>query len=93
MAHYDAPKMKSGASDILAELKNFTTAKTEIDQIVTRLRSNWADENNTNYSNKYNNEAKVAAENVETLMKEFASALQQSGEAYERLYRTTGDGI
>lgn len=93
MAHYDAPKMKKGSEDILNELKNFTAAKKEVDAIVTRLRTHWEDENNTRYASKYNNEAKVAAENVEDLMKTFASVLDQAGEAFTNLYNKTGNGI
>lgn len=89
MDHYDAPKMKAGAESIRTELKKYTAAKEAIDATVTDLKLRWEDGNHDNYVLRYNTEAKVAAENVEALMKKFASILEDSGTEYQKVY----DGI
>lgn len=86
MDFYDSGKMKGCAQQILDALKNYSAAKSAVDQAVTDLRNNWQDETNTKYANKYNTEAKMAAENVEKLMKQFADVLTSSAEAYEKLH-------
>ena len=93
MDYYDSAKMKSGAQDILTELRQYSSAKQAIDTAVENLRNNWQDTTNTAYARKYNTEAKVAAENVEKLMKEFAQALTSSGEAYDELHRKAQQDI
>ena len=85
--------MRSCAQDIISELKSYNSAKTDADRIVTNLRNNWQDDTNTKYANKYNTEAKVAAENVEKLMKQFADALTSSAEGLEKLHRDAQQDI
>ena len=93
MSYYDYTLMKSGAQEILNELKNYTAAKKDMDGIVTNLRNNWKDEDNTSYAQKYNSEAKVSAENVEKLMREFANILQSSAEAFEEVKKRARQDI
>ena len=93
MANYDATKMRSIASDIRSEITAFNTAKENIDTIVTDLKNNWSDDNNTAYANKYNNEAKVSAEKVKSLMEAYAKLLEESAASWDRLYNSTGDDI
>lgn len=83
---YDSGKMRSCARDILNELKTYSAAKEEADRIVKYLRNNWDDDTNTQYSNKYNANAKVSAENVEKLMKQFAEVLTSAADALEKLH-------
>lgn len=87
MDHYDSGKMRGGATDIRSEMKTYTTAKEDMDNIVTTLVNNWKDEKNKEYTQKYNAEAKVSAENVAKLMEQFAQALESSAEALEELYK------
>lgn len=86
MDNYDSGKMRRCAQDILSELKTYSKAKSEADSVVTNLRNNWKDTTNTQYSNKYNTEAKVSAENVEKLMKQFANTLTESATALDKLH-------
>lgn len=93
MAYYDSSKMRNGASEILAELKNYTAAKESIDNIVNTLRNNWEDENHTAYAQKYNSEAKVSAENVQQLMTEYAQLLESSADSWDKVYKSAGSDI
>lgn len=93
MDKYDSGKMKSCAQDILSELKTYSAARSDADSIVTNLRNNWQDATNTQYSNKYNTEAKVSAENVEKLMKQFADALTKSADAFDELHKKAQQDI
>lgn len=86
MDAYDSGKMRSCAQDIMSELKTYSAAKNDADSIVTNLRNNWQDTTNTQYSNKYNTEAKVSAEKVEKLMKQFADALTAAADAFDKLH-------
>ncbi|MCD7838796.1 MAG: WXG100 family type VII secretion target [Clostridiales bacterium] len=93
MDYYDSGKMRSGAADIRSEMKTYTTAKEDIDNIVTTLRNNWKDDTNTKYSQKYNTEAKVSAENVASLMEQFAQALESAAETLEALHRKAQENM
>lgn len=93
MSYYDYTLMKSGAQEILNELKNYNAAKGDMDGIVANLRNNWKSEENTAYAQKYNSEAKVSAENVERLMREFANLLQSSAEAFEKVKKRARQDI
>lgn len=93
MDAYDSGKMRSCAQDILSELKIYSAAKNDADSIVTNLRNNWQDATNTQYSNKYNTEAKVSAENVEKLMKQFADALTAAADAFDKLHNQAQQDI
>lgn len=83
MDTYDYGKMKKCGADILSELSVFNNSKNEADEIVQRLRNNMQSDVNTAYTRKYNEEAKVAAENVAKLMKQFAELLTVSGDKFE----------
>ena len=65
----------------------------QADSIVTNLRNNWQDVTNTQYSNKYNTEAKVSAENVEKLMKQFADALTAAADKFDKLHNQAQQDI
>lgn len=93
MDAYDSGKMRSCAQDILAELKSYSAARTDADTIVTNLRNNWQDVTNTQYSNKYNAEAKVSAENVEKLMKQFADVLTATADSFDKLHNQAQQDI
>ena len=93
MDQYDATRMRGGASDIRGELKTYTAAKEDIDNIVTTLRNNWKDGNNDSFTQKYNTQAKVSAENVQSLMEAFASLLESSAESWDKLYNSTSNDI
>lgn len=84
---YDSGKMRSCAQDILSELKTYSAAKADADNIVTNLRNNWVDATNDMYSKKYNTGAKVSAENVEKLMKKFAETLTSTADAFDELHK------
>lgn len=93
MAKYDSAKMRKSAEDIRTELKDYLAAKNEIDNIVSTLRNNWDDDNNTLYAQKYNSQAKISAENVQKLMEEYASLLESSADAWDKVYNTTKNDI
>ena len=84
MAKYDPDKMKACGTDIQAELKTYTAAKTEIEDIMTKLRGAWKDSNNDTYTQKYNSEAKEAGDNIETLMRQFSEFLLSAGAGVEK---------
>lgn len=86
MNTYKTGKMRECARDITAELSTYKTAKEAVDNLVTTLRNNWQDETNTMYSGKYNAEAKVSAENVQGLMKQFVDLLESSADAYDKIH-------
>jgi uncharacterized protein YukE len=83
---YKTGKMRDCARDIRAELTTYKTAKDAVDELITNLRNNWEDETNTMYSGKYNAEAKVSAENVQGLMKQFVDLLESSADAYDKIH-------
>lgn len=93
MDYYDSGKMKGCAQDILAELKVYSAAKKEVDEIIERLKNSWKDTTNTAFSNKYNQEAKMAAENVEKLMISFSNLLEGSGEGFDKLQDIAQQGL
>ena len=93
MNTYDSGKMRGCAQDIRSELKTYNSAKTAVDNIVTKLRNNWQDTNNTSYTQKYNQEAKIAAENVAKLMNQFAEALESSAAALEKIHNSASNDI
>lgn len=90
---YDSGKMRQCAEEILADLQTYQAAKEASDNLVTGLASNWNDEVNRAYSRKYTAEAKVAAENVHALMKQFAELLTASAEAFEKLQNNALNNI
>lgn len=87
MDKYDSGKMRSCAEDIINQMKTYTSIKETIDSSITSLKNNWRDDTNTMYAQKYNSEAKVAAENVEKLMKQFADLLNQTADEIEDIHR------
>ena len=87
MDTYNTDKMKQGAQDILAELKTYTTQREVIETNMNNLTKNWNDSTQKKYDQKYKREAKVAAENIEILMKQYAELLRQAAEKYEELHR------
>lgn len=93
MAYYDSQKMRTAAGNISAELTKYKASKEAIDQIIENLHNNFDDENSTNYCNKYKNEAKVAAENVEKLMNEFVKLLETSASNWDRLHSSAKNDI
>lgn len=86
MDTYKTGRMRDCARDIAAELNTYKIAKEAVDNLVTNLRNNWQDETNTQYSAKYNAEAKVSAENVQGLMKQFMDLLNSSADAYDKIH-------
>ena len=86
MDTYKTGKMRDCAREISAELNTYKTAKEAVDNLITTLRNSWQDETNTQYSGKYNAEAKVSAENVQGLMKQFVDLLNSSADAYDKIH-------
>lgn len=86
MNTYNTRKMRDCAQEITAELNNYKTAKEAVDTLITNLRNNWKDDTNTMYSGKYNSDAKVSAENVQGLMKQFVDLLNSSADAYDKVH-------
>ena len=86
MNTYNTGSMKNCAQEIETQIKKFKEAKEAIDNLVSNLRNNWKDDTNTMYSNKYNNEAKVSAENVQGLMKQFEDLLISTANAYDKIH-------
>ena len=86
MNTYNTRKMRDCAREITAELAAYKAAKDAADDLVTRLRNNWKDESNDIYSRKYNTEAKISAENVQGLMKQFVDLLESSADAYDKIH-------
>ena len=87
MDKYDSGKMRNCAEDIINQMKTYTSAKEAIDSSIMNLKNNQNDDTNTEYARKYNSEAKVAAENVEKIMKQFADLLNQAAEEMEEIHR------
>lgn len=86
MNTYNTGKMRDCAREITTELATYKAAKDAVDTLVSNLRNNWVDDTNTMYSGKYNAEAKVSAENVQGLMKQFVDLLESSADAYDKIH-------
>lgn len=80
---YDPPRMKSGADSIEREIKTFNQLKQSMDSIVSSMSSkSWNDATNRRFVQRYNNDAKKAAEELSKTMSEFASLLKQCAKKY-----------
>lgn len=77
---YDPPRMKSGADSIENEINTFNQLKQSMDSIVTSIA--WNDATNRRFVQKYNSDAKKAAEEISKTMSEFASLLKQCAKKY-----------
>ncbi|KIR01540.1 hypothetical protein P261_00354 [Lachnospiraceae bacterium TWA4] len=93
MDKIDAPKMRACAGDIRAELKNYSEAKTAMDDIVQFLHNNWNDDLNKEYANKYNSGPKVSAEEVKKLMEKYANLLDECANEIEKIYNEARNGM
>lgn len=94
MAHYETAKMRSCAQDIQKELDSFYyPAKEEIDNIVTNMGGYFKDEVATNFTNKYNNEAKPSAESLRNLMLQYVSLMNQTADQYDKVINVGLQGI
>lgn len=94
MAHYDTGKMRDCAAAIERELTSaYLPAKNDIDTLVNGLQGYFQDEVSTNFRTKYNLEAKVSAENLMNLMKQYASLLNQTAEQYDKVITTGLQGL
>lgn len=80
---YDPPHMKSGADSIEKEIRTFNQIKQNMDSIVHSMSSkSWDDATNRRFVQRYNNDAKKAAEDLSKTMAEFASLLKQCAKKY-----------
>ena len=93
MYTYKTGKMRDCAREISAQLNTYKTAKDAVDSMIEQLRNNWADDTNTQYARKYNAEAKVAAENVQGLMKQFVDVLTSTADALDKLHTEAQNNI
>lgn len=94
MAHYDTGAMRNCAKDIQSQITSaYQPAKEAIDSIVNSMSSYFQDEVSTHFVSKYNNEAKVSAENVQSLIRQYVSLLNQTADQYDRVISTGLSGL
>ncbi|KIR01541.1 hypothetical protein P261_00355 [Lachnospiraceae bacterium TWA4] len=80
---YDTEGMKSGASQIESELRNFDSARKEIDRIIETMGANYfRDQLSGQFIRLYRNEAKPAAEDLYKTISNFASLLRECSKRY-----------
>ena len=94
MAHYDTGAMRTCATDIQNQITTgYQPAKDAIDTIVNTMKGYFNDDVSTQFSTKYTNEAKVSAENVQALMLQYVSLLNQTAEQYDKVIDTGLSGL
>ena len=94
MAHYDTGAMRNAATEINNQLATaYQPAKEAIDNIVTTMRAYFDDEVSAQFATKYTNEAKVSAENVMALMRQYSSLLTQTADQYDKVLSTGMSGL
>lgn len=94
MAHYDTGAMRECASNIQREINSaYQPAKETIDGIVNAMKAYFNDDVSMQFASKYSAEAKVSAENVQALMLQYVSLLNQTAEQYDKVIRTGLSGL
>ena len=88
--YYDPAKMKKAAADIRAELRKYEAAKKEMDGEVRALAQYWDDKVHMDYVSKYNKELSETALNVSKAMENYATFLEESATAIEKV-KTSGE--
>ena len=91
--HYDTGAMRTAASDIRAKIRNYESAKNEIDSTITNMKTYWDDPVNQTFANRYNSDLKETAEAVKKLMEEYAKFLDAAAEAYDKTVASGNAGI
>ncbi|MBQ8638867.1 MAG: hypothetical protein IJ468_06835 [Lachnospiraceae bacterium] len=81
--YYDISRMHQAAEEIRNRVKTYNNAKTAMDDIVETLI--WSEDPvYTAYKKKYEEEAKIAAENVAKLMTQYADLMGAMADALDR---------
>lgn len=94
MAYYDTGAMRSCAGNIQSTLTSkYAPAKEAIDALVAQMSSYFTDDVSTQFANKYNNEAKVTAENLMKLMNQYVTLLNQTADQYDKVITTGLSGL
>lgn len=84
MVIYDTRAIRKTASDIRAELKNYTKAKNDVDSTVNGMSSYFSDPVQQNFVKRYKSELKETVESVEKLMKQYADYLDECAAAIDK---------
>jgi len=80
---YDVNRMKSGVSGIEKQMKTYHNAKVQMDRIMADLdQKTWDDDNYRRFYNRYQREAKPAAEELEKTIDDIVKLLQQCAKKY-----------
>lgn len=80
-SYYNTSQMKSGAASISAELKQFKSAKENIDSIIRSLK--WEDDDiHRQYVSRYQREAQKSAEEMYQQINKYAELLAQCSKKY-----------
>ena len=83
--YYDPEQMKKGAEAIEKELKNFHTAREQIERTIEHLSQNWSDTTHDRLAGRFQKEAKEAMENAADQMQRYADLLKQAAKRYSNV--------
>ena len=81
----DTQIMRSAASEVAEEQQKYTTAREEIDNLITNVLAEcWVDEAYEELKTEYTSKSRIDLQNLGELLKEFSKNLNQAADDLDR---------